>query len=294
VVEGCAFPTVVRVDLCSGVLVDPGLVLTAAHCIQDGAAAAYVHFGDNHLQSERTVPAACHAHPEYDGQNPAFDIAYCALDEPVVDLPLIPILEGCEADALQVGQQVELVGFGMANDGLGPGPKRQVTAQITDLSSQVLQIGGGGLDTCFGDSGGPVLVPLADGSWRVGGLTSRGDNCGDGGEYVSLPQHVDWIESQSGLDLTPCYDQHGNWSPSGSCSEVPVAPELSAGDWETGCSGGPTVVRSEVCEGRVIQTEAEELAHSCSVAGTDFQGAFSLALALVLMRSARQRSSKVS
>jgi secreted trypsin-like serine protease len=37
-----------------------------------------------------------------------------------------------------------------------------------------INIGGGGKDSCNGDSGGPVYVELPGGGWRVFGITSYG------------------------------------------------------------------------------------------------------------------------
>jgi secreted trypsin-like serine protease len=49
----------------------------------------------------------------------------------------------------------------------------------------------GGTDTCEGDSGGPLLVPVAGGRLRLVGATSFGDGCaraGKPGVYARLPE----------------------------------------------------------------------------------------------------------
>ncbi len=61
-------------------------------------------------------------------------------------------------------------------------------------------------DSCNGDSGGPFYLDGGNGTWFVGGATSRAtnkaiSNCGDGGVYVRLDAYRDWIVSVSGVTL---------------------------------------------------------------------------------------------
>jgi Trypsin len=54
-----------------------------------------------------------------------------------------------------------------------------------------------GIDTCFGDSGGPILASAA-GKFRLAGLTSRGlqQGCGQGGCYVRPDKFQAWIDGK--------------------------------------------------------------------------------------------------
>jgi uncharacterized protein (TIGR03382 family) len=62
--------------------------------------------------------------------------------------------------------------------------------------------GGGGTDSCFGDSGGPVYLDTPRGVVAIGAV-SRGVNgaqmpCGSGGIYVRTDKIIDWIEQTTG------------------------------------------------------------------------------------------------
>ena len=60
------------------------------------------------------------------------------------------------------------------------------------------------MDTCDGDSGGPVVCPLKDqpDQYSLAGLTSFGSmDCGNkhmAGYYTRVERFIDWIEAQTG------------------------------------------------------------------------------------------------
>lgn len=146
-VETCAWPAAIFVGGCTASLVHPRVVVLAAHCVFFGSPNEAV-FGENYFQPERTIPLeGCIAHPQWgqqmpgDGQN---DIAICELSEDVVDVPIVPILMGCEADMLQPGAAATLVGFGEADDGFGMGP----SARSRPRSSRSAPMRSGSATTC--------------------------------------------------------------------------------------------------------------------------------------------------
>ena len=76
--------------------------------------------------------------------------------------------------------------------------------------------GGNSVDSCFGDSGGPLYLKTEVGDYLVG-VTSRGyddaiDFCGEGGIYTRADAVVDWIEEESGQEI-----------PRATCNSPPVA-----------------------------------------------------------------------
>ncbi len=145
-----------------------------------------------------------------------------------------------------MGASVVAVGFGEADDALGWGPKRAVTMNVNSIAGGEAFIGGGGKDTCYGDSGGPVFIQLSDQSWRVFGITSYGEYCGGGGYYSMMHTALDWLEQASGVDLTPCYDQ-GQWSPGPDCGGFPLDPNQGGGSWSVGCGTGNVSAMSATC-----------------------------------------------
>ena len=235
----CAWPTAVALmlgrRLCSGTLVHPDIVVYAAHCGIDVDA---VYFGENINTARAVAVDACFSYPGSNIFN-GTDFAYCRLAESVNDVPIVPILMGCEAAVLTQGRAVTLVGFGR-DDEAALGAKHATVARMLAPEGLKAILGGDGLDSCYGDSGGPAFVKLDDGAWRVFGLTSYGRSqaCGPGGFYALLQHGVPWIEAHSGVDITPCFAADGAWRPNADCGQFPLQPQRGMGRWQHGCASG--------------------------------------------------------
>jgi hypothetical protein len=247
VADTCQWPATVLMEGCSGTLVHPEIVIYAAHCPNTNN----VRFGVN--GNNRSVPTDyCMAAPEY--PETGYDYRYCKLSQPVNDVPIAPVIMGCEIDQVPAGTTVYMVGFGStSNQGGGFGTKRWVEAEIAGYPSDGKLIGLWYADNdtgiCSGDSGGSMYVELDDGSWRSVGITvTTAGPCGGSSQSVPIWAKVDWVEQTSGIDITPCHDADGSWNPSADCAGFTTSPDdLSGLSWNTGCGPGPVSGASSVC-----------------------------------------------
>jgi len=218
------------------------VVVYAAHC---GFDFPDIWFGEDIDVPTRVVPTSfCKTHPQ-PTVGVGRDIAFCVLEESVDDIPIIPILMGCEVDALVPGRKTTLVGYGFTENDIY-GIKHEVTTIVEGFADNEILLGGDGNDACNGDSGGPgyfrldpETFPGGDGSWRVFGITSYGKSCGGSTYYTMMHTNIAWLEENAGLDVTPCHDTDGTWNPSALCGQVPLAPQESVGTWDAGCGGAP-------------------------------------------------------
>ncbi|MEM6292178.1 MAG: trypsin-like serine protease [Myxococcota bacterium] len=247
VADACEWPMTVLMAGCSGTLVHPEIVLYAAHCPNAGS----IRFGTT--GGERTVSTDyCAGAPEYPATG--FDYAYCKLAQPVTDVPIVPIMMGCERDQLPVGTRAWLVGFGnTSNGGGGFGTKRWIEGDVAGFPAGGKQIGifydDPDTGICNGDSGGSAYAQLDDGSWRLFGIASTvPGSCGGSSQHIPAWAAVPWIEADAGIDITPCHDADGAWNPGPGCGSFPTNPGSDNGlSWASGCGPGPQGPVGETC-----------------------------------------------
>jgi hypothetical protein len=241
-VEEGDFRAVVSLGGCTGTLVHPAVVVYADHC---GTAMASVRFGSSAETPERVVAVDhCRSLPGAklgDGT----DLAFCVLAERVLEIEPERIMAGCELEDLAVGTPVTFVGFGVDRERGSYGEKRYGTSRIASVGDELI-LEPGGADTCRGDSGGPVFVSRVepDGTVqrRLVGVTSAGTDseCGEGvGHYVNVTAKLDWLESASNFDLSPCFSA-GTWSPTPACAPTTSSDAAGARTAQQRDRGAPS------------------------------------------------------
>lgn len=264
-VQECGWPTTVYLDdggnSCTGTLVHPEVVIFAGHC---GADFKFALFGEDRADPQARVVETEDCFMVPDGITFGSDIGGCRLAEPVTDVPIVPILMGCELDALQVGAEVSLIGFGQADNG-PTGLKRETTAKIAGFPGEEMLITGDDMHSiCYGDSGGPVMLQLPDGGWRVFGIASYViGGCGAEQYFSMMHKHIEKFESYLNVDITPCHTPDGTWDPSPDCGGFALQPGVPAGTWATGCQAdAPVSEASAACGpayGEIVDDEPPQV-----------------------------------
>ena len=228
------------VGFCSGALISPLVVATAAHCAVvepevgavRAAAPGTLEVVAGHLAS-RTADAGMvrpvfevRVHENYDhdfimGRNRSGagqggigspnDIALLLLASPFDGIPNAPLLsKEREQELIHHGDLGFVAGYGVYDLDDKLNGELYISDAVIDilgpqeLLTRRLDLLG---DSCYGDSGGPLYVPTEEGDFLVG-LVSRGRSdvtrdCGDGGVYTLLSAHLPWIAKAAGSRFQP-------------------------------------------------------------------------------------------
>jgi secreted trypsin-like serine protease len=202
---------------CSGTLLSPTVVLTAAHCT-DGTASAYAYFSvevpDDFRENPTGILGTTYTHPDYNSNTLDNDVGVVVLDK-AVRLSEYPVLasEGFLSDLKAQGEIQDdtfvAVGYGLL-EGFPPStqtdnesrwfatsPYGGLTQNNLHLQQNTNATGQGG--TCFGDSGGPrfwqdTLILVSVTSWGDANCRSN-----DMTQRVDIASVLDWLQEEFGI-----------------------------------------------------------------------------------------------
>ncbi|CAF3353328.1 unnamed protein product [Rotaria socialis] len=209
--------------ICGGSLINSQWIATAAHCVNKASQPGAYRWkcGLNHRNTHDTytrefVSVRFVVHENYNSRIIQNDIAVFQISNTDItfDNYVMPVCYPA-ANTDYAGQTSIGMGWGTLSSGGSLATYHMEVAMpiLTNAActskfggasqlNSATQICAGEIgnnkDTCQGDSGGPLVMQHADKLWYLGGLTSWGYGCGDGGVYTRLSAFRTWVEGYVG------------------------------------------------------------------------------------------------
>ncbi|NGO09498.1 serine protease [Streptomyces sp. HC44] len=187
-------------QFCGGSLLDSGVVMTAAHCVEGTKAkdietvvGRTVLSKKNQGQLRKVTEIV--VHPRYAKGEGAYDMALLMLDRPVTGIAPVHLPTAGTDALIRPGAKATVIGWGNTNTEVPTHPDRlravdvpivshiECKASYPQYDSKVNMCAGvEGKDSCQGDSGGPIFRKLQGrkGVYQVG-IVSYGDGCAEQG-----------------------------------------------------------------------------------------------------------------
>ncbi|MEZ4871073.1 MAG: trypsin-like serine protease [Bdellovibrionales bacterium] len=185
IVEDGLFPEVVALNNCTAVVIQPKLLLTAAHCAENSVNFSgrgdrvILHIGrtrkfnrlNNSFRGRAYQVESMETHPDYDKRTARKDIAFIKLRRGLQVTPANLVLN----PRIEIGQRIIAVGFGDHSDNRKKFAELEIE-RIGEEKIYTLEVNGVG--TCDGDSGGPVYIQSNEGLKLIATTVIGPRDCG--------------------------------------------------------------------------------------------------------------------
>lgn len=173
--------------ICTGTMISPNKVLTAAHCLE-GASSMDVLLGISATKLAYVTSYSWKIHPNFSrAANGALSSDVGVISTPVaLPLPTVPILS---SSPVQAGQKAIIFGYGSTGTAEDYGQLRSGVMKVAAVDDGRIfaNYAAGTSNVCSGDSGGPLFIQVGN-QLTIGGTTSYGDSatCAVGEQSVFM------------------------------------------------------------------------------------------------------------